>query len=92
MNKADLISTMADSADISKAQALKALEAALDAITDALRDGDKVTLVNFGTFSVLERAARTGRNPRTNEIINIPGKKIAKFKPGKVLSDVVAAS
>ena len=90
MNKADLVSVMADSADISKAQATKALDALLDGITDALRNGDKVTLVNFGTFSVAERAARTGRNPRTNKVISIPGKKVAKFKPGKVLADSVA--
>ncbi len=89
MNKADLVNEMADSADISKAQATKALDALLDGITSALKDGDKVTLVNFGTFSVAERAARTGRNPRTNEEIQIPGKKVAKFKPGKVLAEAV---
>lgn len=90
MNKADLVSTMAYSAEISRTQATKALDAALDAITDALKDGDKVTLVNFGTFSVLERAARSGRNPATGETITIPGKRVAKFKPGKFLSDTVA--
>jgi DNA-binding protein HU-beta len=89
MNKADLVSVMAESADISKAQATKALDAMLDAIVDALKNNDKVTLVNFGTFSVAERAARTGRNPRTNKVINIPSKKVAKFKPGKVLADAV---
>lgn len=89
MNKADLVNVMADSADISKAQAAKALDAMLDAITGALKSNDKVTLVNFGTFSVAERAARTGRNPRTNKIIKIPEKRVAKFKPGKSLADVV---
>ena len=89
MNKADLVNHMANAADISKAQASKALDAMLDGIVDALKNGDKVTLVNFGTFSVSERASRTGRNPRTNEEINIPAKKVAKFKAGKVLADAV---
>lgn len=89
MNKADLVSVMANEADISKAQASKALDAMLDAITGALKNNDKVTLVNFGTFSVAERAARTGRNPRTNKVIEIPAKRVAKFKPGKSLSDAV---
>ena len=90
MNKADLVSVMAESAEISKAQATKALDAMLDAIVGALKNNDKVTLVNFGTFSVAERAARTGRNPRTNKVIEIPAKKVAKFKPGKTLSDGVS--
>lgn len=90
MNKADLVSSMADSAGISKAEATKALDSLLDSITDALKAGDKVTLVNFGTFSVSERAARTGRNPRTNKEIQIAAKKVAKFKPGKVLADAVS--
>jgi len=89
MNKADLVNQMATSADISKAQATKALDALLTGITEALKGGAKVTLVNFGTFSVAERAARTGRNPRTNQEIQIPGKKVAKFKPGKDLADAV---
>lgn len=89
MNKADLINEMANSADISKAQATKALDALLDSITTALKDGGKVTLVNFGTFSVSERAARTGRNPQTNEVIDIPAKRVPKFKPGKSLDSAV---
>ena len=89
MNKADLVSIMAEHADISKAQASKALDTVLDGIIDALKNGDKVTLVNFGTFSVAKRAARTGRNPRTNQEIEIPAKSVAKFKPGKVLSDAI---
>ncbi len=90
MNKADLVNAMANAADVSKTQASAALDAMLDGIVDALKAGDKVTLVNFGTFSVAQRAARTGRNPRTNEEIQIPGKSIAKFKPGKVLADAVS--
>ena len=89
MNKADLVNKMAEVADISKAQASKALDAMLDQIVDALKSGDKVTLVNFGTFSVSERAARTGRNPRTNKEIQIPAKRVAKFKAGKTLADGV---
>lgn len=91
MNKADLINQMADQAEISKAQATKALDAMLDGVVEALKNGDKVTLVNFGTFFVADRAARTGRNPRTNEEIQIEGKKVPKFKPGKILSDTVSA-
>ena len=90
MNKADLVNHMSNSADISKAQAQKALDAMLDAITDALRNKDKVTLVNFGTFSVAQRSARTGRNPRTNQEIQIPAKAVARFKPGKVLMEAVS--
>ena len=89
MNKADLVNCMADAASVSKAEATKALDAMLDSIVDALQKGDKVTLVNFGTFSVSERAARTGRNPRTNKEIQIPAKRVAKFKAGKVLADNV---
>ena len=89
MNKADMVSIIANGASISKAQAAKALDSALDAIVGALKKGDKVTLVNFGTFSVVPRAARTGRNPRTNKPIDIPAKKVPKFKPGKVFLDSV---
>jgi len=91
MNKADLVNHMSESADISKAQAQKALDAMLDAITGALRNNDKVTLVNFGTFSVAKRSARTGRNPRTNQEIQIPAKSVARFKPGKVLMEAVGS-
>lgn len=89
MNKADLVNVMAESAEISKVQASTALEAVLDVITGALKNDEKVTLVNFGTFSVAERAERTGRNPRTNEEIVIPAKRVARFKPGKLLSDAI---
>lgn len=89
MNKADLVSIIAHGASISKAQAATALDVTLEAVIDALKKGDKVTLVNFGTFSVTQRAARTGRNPRTNEIIKIKAKKVPKFRPGKHLLDAV---
>lgn len=89
MNKAELVGVMANQADISKNQAGKALDAMLDAIASALKDGDKVTLVNFGTFSVSERAARTGRNPRTGAQIEIESKKVTRFKPGKALADAL---
>lgn len=90
MNKADLVNIMAASAGISNAQAAKALDGCLDGIANALKDGDKATLVGFGTFSVSHRPARTGRNPRTNEEIQIPAKTVAKFKPGKALADAVS--
>lgn len=89
MNKAELVGVMANQAEISKNQASKALDAMLDAIADALKGGDKVTLVNFGTFSVSQRAARTGRNPRTGAQINIEGKNVTRFKPGKALADAI---
>ncbi len=89
MNKADLVNVMSETGSISKAQATKALDAMLEAIVDALKKGDKVTLVNFGTFSVSKRAARTGRNPRTNQEIQIAAKVVAKFKAGKVLASAV---
>lgn len=89
MNKGDLISKIADSAKISKAQATDALNAVLDGIAEELKDGGKVTLIGFGTFSVSEREARTGRNPQTGASIKIDAKKVVKFKPGKELSDSV---
>lgn len=89
MNKGDLINKIADSADITKAQATEALNAVLDGIGDALDSGDKVTLVGFGTFSVSHRDARTGRNPQTGETIQIAAKNVVKFKPGKELTDKV---
>ncbi|MCO6461018.1 MAG: HU family DNA-binding protein [Saprospiraceae bacterium] len=91
MNKGDLISKIAESAKINKTQAGNALDATLKAITTALKKGDKVTLIGFGTFSVSKRNARTGRNPQTGKPIKIAAKKIARFKPGKSLSDTVSA-
>lgn len=89
MNKGDLINKIADSADVSKAQAEAALNAVLDGITDALKNNDSVTLVGFGTFSTSHRPARQGRNPQTGATINIAAKNVARFKPGKKLSDAI---
>ncbi|MDT8403400.1 HU family DNA-binding protein [Sulfuriflexus sp.] len=89
MNKAELIDAVAESADLSKASAARALDAALDTITAALQAGDQVTLVGFGTFSVRPRAARTGRNPRTGEAIEIKASNNPGFKAGKALKDAV---
>jgi DNA-binding protein HU-beta len=91
MNKGDLISKIADSANLSKAQATDALNAVLDGITESLKGGDKVTLIGFGTFSVSHREARSGRNPQTGETIQIAAKNVVKFKPGKEISDAVNA-
>jgi DNA-binding protein HU-beta len=89
MNKADLIAKIAEDAGIAKTQASAALESFVEAITKTLKKGDKVTLVGFGTFSVSKRAARTGRNPQTGEAIKIKAKKVARFKPGKELSEKI---
>jgi DNA-binding protein HU-beta len=89
MNKGDLINKIAENANISKAQATDALNAVLDNIADALKAGDKVTLIGFGTFSVSRRDARTGRNPQTGASIKIDAKNVVKFKPGKEISDAV---
>ncbi len=89
MNKIELIDAIAKSADITKSVAGKALNGMMDAICEALSSGDSVTLIGFGTFSVTERAARTERNPSTGKEITIAAKKVAKFKPGKALSDSV---
>ncbi len=89
MTKAEIVNAMADKAGISKADAEKALKAFVDTITDALKAGDKVALVGFGTFSVRERAARTGQNPQTGEKIEISASKAPKFKAGKALKDAI---
>ncbi len=89
MNKSELIDAMAESGDISKAAAGRALDGMIDAITDALKNGDSVSLIGFGTFSVKERAARTGRNPQTGAAIEISASKIPGFKAGKSLKDAV---
>lgn len=86
MNKGDLIDAIAKGASITKAQSQEALETVTKSITSALKKGDKVTLVGFGTFSVTKRAARIGRNPQTGKEIKIAAKKVAKFKAGKELS------
>jgi DNA-binding protein HU-beta len=89
MNKTQLIDAMAANAGLSKADAKRALEAFIDATSGALKSGDKVALVGFGSFSVSERSARTGRNPQTGATINIPAKKVVKFKAGAELSNTV---
>ncbi|WNO10911.1 HU family DNA-binding protein [Teredinibacter sp. KSP-S5-2] len=89
MNKSELTEAIAASADISKAAAGRALDAMTDAIANALKEGDQVALVGFGTFLVKERAARTGRNPQTGEPIQIAAAKIPSFKAGKALKDAV---
>jgi DNA-binding protein HU-beta len=90
MKKADLVAKMAQGAAITKAQAEKALNSFLAATEAALRSGDKLTLVGFGTFSAVTRKARTGRNPQTGKEIKIPAKTSAKFSPGKSLKDLKA--
>ena len=82
MNKTELIDAVAAKAGLSKADAKKAIDAVLGSIAEAVKGGDKVTLVGFGTFSVTERGARTGRNPQTGTTIEIPAKKSVKFKAG----------
>ncbi|EWH11847.1 nucleoid-associated protein HU-beta [Catenovulum sp. SX2] len=89
MNKSQLIDKIAAGADISKASAGRALDSFIDAVSGALQEGDQVALVGFGTFSVRERAARTGRNPQSGETIEIAAAKIPAFKPGKALKDAV---
>jgi len=89
MNKSELIDAVADKADLSKADASKAVDAFMDSVGGALKQGDEVTLVGFGTFTVRDRAARTGRNPRTGETIQIPASKMPGFKAGKALKDSV---
>ena len=89
MNKSELIEAMAEAADIPKAAAGRALDGMVDAVTEALKDGDQVSLIGFGTFSVKERAARTGRNPQTGATIEIAASKIPGFKAGKALKDAV---
>ena len=87
MNKSQLIEKIAEGADVSKASAGRALDSFIEAVTGALKDGDSVALVGFGTFSVRERAARTGRNPQTGATIEIAAAKVPAFKAGKALKD-----
>jgi DNA-binding protein HU-beta len=89
MTKSELIDAIANKAGLSKADASKALAATLESISDALKAGEKVALIGFGTFSVSPRAARTGKNPQTGEAIAIPASKAAKFKAGQKLKDAV---
>ena len=89
MNKAELVDAVASKADLSRSDAGSAVEAVFDTITNALQKGDNVSLVGFGTFSVKRRAARTGRNPRTGEPLQIPATNAPGFKAGKGLKDAV---
>ncbi|MBN2729144.1 MAG: HU family DNA-binding protein [Bacteroidales bacterium] len=89
MNKSELVSAIASDAGISKSDAEKALNACTESIKKALASGDGVQLIGFGTFSISERSARTGRNPQTGKEIQIPAKKVVKFKPGKALDESV---
>ena len=89
MNKAQLIDAIAGDSGLTKADAKKALDAFLKVTGDALKSGDRVTLVGFGSFGVSERSARTGRNPQTGKEITIPSKKVIKFKAGSELTDSV---
>ena len=89
MNKTELVDRIAESADISKASAARALEATLDSITESLKASDPVVLVGFGTFSAKDRAARTGRNPQTGAPIHIAAARVPSFKAGKALKDAL---
>ena len=91
MNKTELIAAIAEQAEISKKDAEKALKAFVDAVTEQLKEGEKVQLVGFGTFEVSERAAREGRNPQTGKTMKIAACKAPKFKAGKALKDAVNA-
>ena len=86
MNKAELISKIAEDAGVTKSQANEALDSFIEAVTKTLKGGGKVTLVGFGTFSVTKRAARNGRNPQTGAVIKIKAKKVARFNAGKELT------
>ncbi len=89
MYKTELVAAVATKAELSKKDADAAVKAVIDAVTEALKDGEKVALVGFGTFEVKTRAARTGKNPRTGEVINIPEAKVPSFKAGSALKDAV---
>ena len=90
MNKAELVTKVAEKAGVSKKDAEKVVVAVFDSIQAALKDGDKVQLVGFGTFETRERGARTGRNPRSGETIQIPASKVPAFKAGKAFKDAVS--
>ncbi len=90
MNKAELINAVAEKASLSKKDSEAAVSAMLDAVTAALRDGEKVQLVGFGSFEVKKREARVGRNPKTKEAIQIPASTVPTFKAGKALKDAVS--
>ena len=89
MNKTELIDAVAKAADMSKANASKAVDATLDSITEALKKGETITLIGFGTFEIRERAERTGRNPATGQEMKIAASKTPAFRAGKALKDAV---
>jgi len=89
MNKTELINAIAEESGLTKADAARAFDATLSSVTTALKEGDSISLIGFGTFSVKERSARTGRNPQTGETIQIKASKIPSFKAGKTLKDAV---
>ena len=89
MTKAELVTMVAEKADLTKKDAEKAISALVESISETLAKGEKIQLVGFGTFEVAERAARTGKNPQTGEAIKIPASKAPKFKAGKALKDTV---
>jgi DNA-binding protein HU-beta len=89
MNKAQLINSISDKTGLSKSKSKEVLEAVTSTITETLAEGDKVTLVGFGTFTTTERPARKAMNPKTSEVIDVPAKRVAKFKPGAALSNTV---
>ena len=89
MNKAQLIDAIAEKAGLTKADAKKALDAFVESTTEALKNGDRVALIGFGSFAVASRSARTGRNPQSGAPINIPERKVVKFKPGAELTDAI---
>ncbi|ANS88121.1 HU family DNA-binding protein (plasmid) [Vibrio scophthalmi] len=89
MNKTELVAHVAEAAELSKADAGRAIDAIIDGITESLATGDDVALLGFGTFKISERAARDGRNPRTGETIKIAASKVPSFKAGKALKDAV---
>ncbi|MBF0359280.1 MAG: HU family DNA-binding protein [Magnetococcales bacterium] len=92
MNKSELVDSVASETGLSKVQSSEAVDAVIASIQKALKGGDQVSLVGFGTFLVTDRAARVGRNPRTGDEIKIPAAKLPKFRPGKGLKDAVAIS
>jgi DNA-binding protein HU-beta len=89
MNKTELVAAIADKTELTKKDSEKALKAFIDVVTEELKKGEKIQLVGFGTFEVTKRAARTGKNPQTNEAIKIPACNAPKFKAGKALKDAV---
>ena len=91
MNKSDLVAAMVEKSSLSKKSCEMALEAFVAAVGDALKRGDKVHMVGFGTFEIKERAARMGRNPRTKETVEIPASKQPTFRPGKGLKEIITA-